>query len=250
MPEMFSLLQTLHFASDQTMDVEHPEAGVSETAAAIAEPARTRMLCALLDGRARTSTELALIAGINPSTASVHLAKLRERRLVLMHVQGRHRYYSLHDHQVAAAIEALTVIAGGPIGKFEPNTPERMRAARTCYDHVAGALGVALRDRLRDMGWLSDVPGSQGLYDLTVEGTDELSKLGMDVSAARAQRRRFACDCLDWSERRPHLAGAVGAGLLSIALQRKWVVKDFESRVLSVTKLGQREMHRRFDLAV
>lgn len=247
---MFSLLQTLHFADDQTMDVKQPEEAVSEMAAAIAEPARTRMLCALLDGRARTSTELALVAGVSPSTASVHLAKLRERCLVLMHVQGRHRYYSLHDHQVAAAIEALTVIAGGPIGKFEPSTPERMRAARTCYDHMAGALGVALRDRLRDMGWLSDVPGGQGLYDLTVEGTDELAKLGMDVSAARAQRRRFACDCLDWSERRPHLAGAVGAGLLSIALQRKWVVRDFESRVLSVTKIGQREMQRRFDLEV
>jgi len=77
-----------------------------------------------------------------------------------------------------------------------------------------------------------------------------MAKLGMDVSAARAQRRRFACDCLDWSERRPHLAGAVGAGLLSITLQRKWVVKDFESRVLSVTKIGLREMHRRFDLVM
>lgn len=250
MPKMFSLLQTLHFANDQTMDVEHPESAVSEMAAAIAEPARTRMLCALLDGRARTSTELALVAGVTPSTASVHLAKLRERRLVTVHAQGRHRYYGLYDHEVAAALEALTVIAGKHIGQFQPNTPEHMRAARTCYDHMAGALGVALRDRLRDMGWLSDVPGSQGLYDLTVEGTHELARLGMDVSAARSQRRRFACDCLDWSERRPHLAGAVGAGLLSLVLERKWVVKDFESRVLSVTRIGQRELRKRFDLVV
>lgn len=250
MPRIFALLQIAYFVYSQTMDVERPEAAVSEMAAAIAEPARTRMLCALLDGRARTSTELALIAEVNPSTASAHLAKLRERRLLVMHAQGRHRYYSLHDAQVAAAIEALTVIAGGLIPQFEPNTPQPMRAARICYDHMAGVLGVALRDRLLDMHWLSRVPGGQGLYDLTTRGTDELAQLGMDVPAARKQRRRFAFDCLDWSERRPHLAGAVGAGLLNVALQRKWVIKDFDSRVLSVTILGRREMHRRFDLAL
>ncbi len=231
------------------MDFEHPESAVSEMAAAIAEPARTRMLCALLDGRARTSTELALIAEVSPSTASVHLAKLRERRLVTMHAQGKHHYYSLHDPHVAAAIEALTVVAGGLMAQFKPNTPHSLRAARTCYDHMAGALGVALHDRLVDMHWLSRDPSGDGLYDLTRKGSDGLGKLGVDIPTARAQRRTFACACLDWSERRPHLAGAVGAGLLTLTLKRKWVVKDLDSRILSVTKLGQRELRSRFDVA-
>lgn len=226
------------------MDVEHADTAVSDVAAAIAEPARTRMLCCLLDGCARTSTELAIVGGVSPSTASVHLAKLTERRLVDVVVQGRHRYYSLHDTHVAAALEALTVVAGAPRGRFMPNTPARLRAARTCYDHMAGTLAVALHDRLFEMHWLSGGAGN-GTYTLTQAGVDGLQGLGVDVAAARALRRRFACGCLDWSERRPHLAGALGAGVLRVLMDRKWVVRDLDSRALGITRAGRRALRER-----
>src|SRR6185312_15334166 len=134
------------------------DAPIAGIAAAIAEPARARMLCRLLDGHARTSTELAAVAGVTASTASVHLAKLTERRLVKVLPQGRHRYYSLHDEHVAAALEALTVVAGEPRARFVPNTPERLRVARTCYDHMAGTLAVRLHDRLFTLRWPSRAP--------------------------------------------------------------------------------------------
>src|ERR1700684_3714286 len=111
---------------------------VSGIAAAIGEPARTRMLFCLMDGHARTGTELAIVAEVSPSTASVHLNRLKTERLVKVHVQGKHRYYSLEGPNVAHALEGLSVLAGGPLDKFVPRTPSRLRAARTCYDHVAG----------------------------------------------------------------------------------------------------------------
>lgn len=228
------------------MDVEDADAPVSAIAAAIAEPARTRMLCCLLDGRARTGTELAIIGGVSASTASAHLAKLAARRLVKVTAQGRHRYYNLHDVDVAAALEALTVVAGAPRARFAPNTPEHLRAARTCYDHMAGALAVALHDRLFDMRWLA--PSVGGNYDVTRKGAEALNALDVDVDAARAIRRRFACACLDWSERRPHLAGALGAALLEVSLKRKWFERDLDSRVLGITRTGRRAFRERFGI--
>jgi len=229
------------------MDVETNDSDVSSIAAAIGEPARARMLYCLSDGRARTSTELAVVAEISPSTASAHLQRLLAQRLVKALAQGKHRYYSLEGADVAAALEALSVLAGGSRKAFVPNTPNRLRAARTCYDHVAGALGVALHDRLRAMGWLSNVNGDNS-YDIAPKGEKALAAVGVDIEAARKSRRRFAFACVDWSERRPHLGGAVGAALLALALKRKWVTQDLDSRALAVTKAGQREMHARFGL--
>ena len=124
------------------MDVDRrADAAVSRIGVAIGEPARTRMLYCLLDGRARTSTELAMLAGVSPSTASVHLNRLKTVRLVKVIAQGKHRYYSLEGPDVARMLEGLSVFAGGSGSKFVPNTPSRLRAARTCYDHLAGTLG-------------------------------------------------------------------------------------------------------------
>jgi len=140
------------FVYHQSMDAEHSaEASVSRIAAAIGEPARARMLYCLLDGHARTSTELALVAEVSPSTASVHLAQLKERGLVRVLAQGKHRYYSLEGTRTAAALEALMVVAVGPGNHFVPNTPPRLRAARTCYDHIAGTIAVAMHDRLKQL---------------------------------------------------------------------------------------------------
>jgi len=223
-----------------------PDSQVSAIAAAIAEPARTRMLYCLMDGHARTSTELAAVAEVSPSTASVHLARLKEQRLVKVTTQGKYRYYSLEGPGVAAALEALQVLAGTPPSSFEPNTPPRLRTVRTCYDHMAGAVAVALHRRFLERSWLVDT--ASGDYELTEDGTRAFTALGVDVDGARAQRRRFACACLDWSERQPHMAGALAAALLKAALKRKWVVKDLDSRALRITPLGRREISRHFDL--
>jgi DNA-binding transcriptional ArsR family regulator len=222
------------------MDVQ-----ASRIAAAIGEPARARMLYCLMDNRARTGTELAVIAEVSPSTASVHLNRLREERLVKVLAQGKHRYYSLAGGEVAAVLEGLTVLAGRPSKKFAPNTPSGLRGARTCYDHIAGVLGVALHDRLVGMGW---VTGAGEKYEVTGKGERGLAELGVDVLAARGMRRRFAFGCLDWSERRTHLGGAVGAALLETALKRKWVRRELDSRALVVTSVGRTEMHKRLGL--
>jgi DNA-binding transcriptional ArsR family regulator len=237
------------FVYHQSMNVEKDaDAAVSKIAAAIGEPARARMLYCLVDGRARTSTELAMIAEITPSTASVHLQRLKTERLVVVFAQGKHRYYSLEGAAVAAALEALSVLAGGARNAFVPNTPNRLRAARTCYDHIAGTLGVALHDRIKALGWLSRVAGADNNYELTRSGTKAFENLGIEIEATRTLRRRFAYPCVDWSERRPHIGGALGAALLEVALKRKWVIRELDSRALTVTKLGLREMRTRFGL--
>ena len=229
------------------MNAVDPDAAVAPIAAAIGEPARARMLYCLVDGRARTSTELAVVADVTPSTASVHLQRLKTLRLVKVFAQGKHRYYSLDRPDVAAALEALSVLAGTGRQMFVANTPHALRAARTCYDHIAGALGVMLYERLISLGWLS-AANDEISCETTPSGMTGFEALGIDVDAARASRRRFAFQCIDWSERRPHLAGALAAALLRRVLQKKWVVQDLDSRILRVTSLGRRELSSRFGL--
>jgi DNA-binding transcriptional ArsR family regulator len=234
------------------MNVEqHSDLAVSRIAGAIGEPARARILYCLMDGHARTSTELAMVAEVRPSTASVHLNRLKTEHLVKVLVKGKHRYYSLEGPNVAMVLEGLSVLAGGSRDPFVPTTPSRLRAARTCYDHLAGTVGVSLHDRFRALGWL--LAGSNidaGAYSVTADGTKAFEALGIDIDRTRTLRRRFACACLDWSERRPHLGGALGAALLKVALKKKWVVHDLDSRALGVTSFGRREMLARFGLQV
>jgi len=224
---------------DVAVNTDH---AVSTIAAAIGEPARARMLFSLMDGHARTSTELAVVAGVSPSTASVHLHRLKNAHLVKVIVQGKHRFYSLEGPEVGSALEGLNVLAGAR-KQFVPSTPNYLREARTCYDHIAGVVGIALHDRFKALGWLS-VGSTQKdkTYALAPHGEKAFESLGIDLAATRALRRRFAGPCLDWSERRPHLGGALGAALLNLALRRKWVAREFDSRALHVTTLGRREL--------
>jgi len=227
----------------------HSDAAVSGIAAAIGEPARARILYCLMDGHARTSTELAVVAGVSPSTASVHLHRLKTARLVKVLVQGKHRYYSLEGPDVANVLEGLSVLAGNSRDKFVPNTPSRLCDARTCYDHIAGRVGVSLHDRFNALSWLSNgSTDADNAYELTSAGIKAFEALGIDIEATRALRRRFACACLDWSERRPHVGGALGAALLKVALKKRWVTQDLDSRALTVTSFGEREMLNRFGL--
>jgi DNA-binding transcriptional ArsR family regulator len=233
------------------------DARAARIAAAIGEAARARMLFSLSDGLARTSTELAAIAGVTPSTASVHLQRLKDHALVNVVAQGKHRYYTLGGPQVAAALEALSVVAAstssghaGARSALTPTTPPYLRAARTCYDHIAGALGVRLHDRFVASGWLKAIAADATSYDVTPSGIAVFASVGIDVDAVRGRRRRFAFSCLDWSERRAHLGGGLAAAILDVALRRRWIAREPDSRVLSVAASGRREMARRFGVTL
>jgi DNA-binding transcriptional ArsR family regulator len=225
------------------------EIAVARIAGAIGEPARARMLFCLMDGHARTSTELAIVADVATSTASAHLNRLKAEHLVRVITQGKHRFYSLEGPKVARVLEGLSVLVDQPSQKFTPNTPTRLRAARVCYDHMAGHLGVLLHDRFNQLEWLSRTSNSDS-YDLTPEGVKAVDALGVDVEEIRKLRRRFAYACLDWSERRPHIGGALGAAILKLAIKRKWVAQDLDSRAIRVTNTGRREMLARFGVEV
>jgi len=234
------------------MNVEQlDEIAVSRIAGAIGEPARARMLFCLMDGHARTSTELAIVADVATSTASSHPNRLKAERLVKVITQGKHRFYSLDGPKVARVLEGLSVLVDQPRRKFVPHTPTRLRAARVCYDHMAGHLGVLLHDRFRQLGWLTHVSTTDDdSYDLTAAGVAVLETLGIDVEETRRLRRRFAYACLDWSERRPHVGGALGAALLKVALKRRWVTQDLDSRAIRVTNVGRRELSVKFGIEV
>lgn len=228
-----------------------PDGRVAKLTAAIGEPARARILYSLMGNRARTSTELAMVAGVSPSTASVHLHRLMAEGLIKVLPRGKHRYYSIESADVAALLEALAVFSGGVRDEFVPSTPTHLRAARTCYDHIAGTLGVALHDRVIALGWVAGRAmegGKAEALDVTSAGAAALAALGIDLDAMRRLRRRFAFRCLDWSERRPHLGGALGAALLTLSLDRRWVVPDLDSRSLRVTPAGQRAFCTHFGL--
>jgi DNA-binding transcriptional ArsR family regulator len=205
------------------------------------------MLYALMDGRALTSTELALVAAVGPSTASAHLNRLKRERLVRALIQGRHRYYSLYGAGVAAVLESLSVLAGRVGSGVQTRTPDHLRLARTCYDHIAGALGVLLHDRMLAADWMT---GGDRRYEVTSKGAHALAGLGIEVEKVRRERRRFAFPCLDWSERRCHLGGALGAALLDVALKRRWVTRQNRERTLAVTALGTRELKARFGVVL
>lgn len=219
------------------------EIELARVAAAIAEPARSKMLCALLDGHARTSTELSVIAEVSPATTSVHLQKLCQAGLLQVLAQGRHRYYRLAGTEVAAALESLLVVAAAPV--FKPNTSARLQQARTCYDHLAGVVAVKLHDQLLAAGWL--VPDGDN-YQLSATGAAQLQQLGVDCQPAG--RRRFACGCLDWSQRTPHLGGALGAALLTMMRQQQWLTQDLDSRAVQITDKGKRQLLRHFAIAL
>lgn len=216
------------------------DSSLSLIGALIGVPARANIMSALMDGRAQTATELAYFAGVSPQTASSHLAKLSDAKLLTAEKQGRHRYYRLADPAIADALEPLSVL----IDK-QPRLPlhrskalEELRAARMCYDHLAGRLGVALAQAMTAAGYL--VPGERD-FELTAAGTAFFDQLDIDVGKARGQRRCFARQCLDWSERRHHLGGALGAALAARLLELKWLRRD-KGRKVVLTAAGERAL--------
>ena len=217
---------------------------LAEVAALMAEPARARMLCCLLDGHARTATELGVVGEIGASTASAHLAKLLAQGLLECTAQGKHRYYRLAGSEVGQALEAMLVLAGVRAKPFKPSTPGPLREARRCYDHLAGRVGVALHDHAMAQGWLRPDPEQARAYALTLAGERAFAELGLDLGALRSKRRLLACACMDWSERRPHLGGALGAALLTALLAQRWFMTELDSRALRLTARGRQQLER------
>lgn len=211
---------------------------IAEVAALIGDPARANMLCALLDGRAHTAAELAHVAGIGASTASAHLARLVTGGLLAVEKQGRHRYYRLASSEAATALEALSALVPVAAPKARRPGPRdaAMRRCRTCYDHLAGEVAVRLAGRMVEIGWMAE---AEDAFLLTPSGEVGLAGMGVDAAGLRGGRRRFAPRCLDWSERRAHLGGALGAGLLMAFEGRGWVVRKAASRVAEITGAGE-----------
>ncbi|KUZ15848.1 ArsR family transcriptional regulator [Burkholderia diffusa] len=220
---------------------DHHFPGLSRIGALIADPGRAAMLWVLMDGSARPAGELTMIAGLSPSAASAHLARLTEGGLLALDVRGRHRYYRLASADIAASLEALANVARAaapnrPVPPPSRTVPAELRYARTCYDHMAGELAVRIFDGLSARGWLQ---ADGDAIEATELGTHALAQWGIDVAQQRTRRRRFACGCLDWSERRPHLGGALGAALLDSFCAHGWIERTARPRVLRVTVPGQ-----------
>jgi DNA-binding transcriptional ArsR family regulator len=217
--------------------------GLSRIGALLADPGRAAMLWALMDGSARPAGELTLIAGLSPSSASGHLAKLTEGGLLTLEVRGRHRYYRIATPEVADSLEALANIAQASAPQRATMRPARtvpvdLRYARTCYDHMAGELAVSVFDHMLGQGWLLVDDGRA--VETTERGARALAEWGIDLERQRTLKRRFGCTCLDWSERRAHLGGALGAALLAHWCERGCVERAEKPRVLRVTPAGRR----------
>jgi len=206
------------------------------------------ILLALSDGREVPAGELALVAGVTAATASIHLSKLREAGLVGLRRQGRLRLYRLARPELVQAMEALAVLApeSAPRTHRQARIGRAVRAGRTCYDHLAGRLGVGLARALLDRGAVRLV-GDE--FAVTPAGVRLLGELGIDLAAARARRRAFAPACLDWSEQVPHIAGALGAALLTRLVDQGWIERTPASRAVAVTLAGRRGLHRALGFA-
>jgi DNA-binding transcriptional ArsR family regulator len=219
------------------------EPDIARIASLVGDPARANMLTALMDGGALTASELALEAGVTMPTASSHLAKLVEGGLLTLQRQGRHRYYALSGHHIAAMLETISGVAErvGPRRARPGPRDAAMREARICYDHLAGDRGVALYDSLlsrRILALRADT------VDIGPKGQAFFDELGIDLPSLSGQRRPLCRSCLDWSVRRSHLAGALGAAMLDKIMEWKWARRDPQSRAILFSPAGKQNFER------
>lgn len=225
-------------ASPPPSDAPH-EPRIARVAALVADPSRARMLAFLLSGEYASASELARTASVGAATASAHLARLVDAGLLACEPRGRHRYFRIADADVAHALEALAMVAERSSHDRDWSAParSRLREARCCYGHLAGRHGVALHERLLAHGGLATAAGG---YALTDDGVAALARLGFDATPLRANTpQRIAYPCLDWSERRDHLAGKLASGLLAHFIDRGWLRRIAGERALALTPPGR-----------
>ena len=227
---------------------------ISQIATLLADPKRSAMMWALMDGSARQAEELALLAKLSPSSASAHLGRLSAGGLLKVETRGRKRFFRLAAPEVGAAIEALAsaTIASTPqqipavfkraIPRVAPHAaPSSLLCARLCDDHLGGTLAADLYQRLLEAGWIEQF---EHRVSITHKGATQLATRGVYVQALAHSANSAACACPDWSERRPHMGGTLGAALLQLFMQSGWLSLPVDSRALHVTATGQREIHR------
>jgi len=234
-------MATSRRASPAPSDAPH-EPRLARIAALVADPSRARMLAFLLSGEYASAGELARTASVGAATASAHLVKLVDAGLLVCEPRGRHRYFRIADADVAHALEALAMVAERSSHDRAWSAPARLRLreARCCYGHLAGRRGVALLEQLLERRWLVDAPEGYALTDAGVAG---MAALGFDAAALRASAsHRIAYPCLDWSERRDHLAGKLGSGLLAHFIERGWLRRIGSERALELTPPGQQAL--------
>jgi len=217
------------------------------TTALICEPARSKMLWNLLDGKAYTAGELALFADISPSSASNHLAKLLEAGILKVETQGRHRYYSFSRPEVAYVVESLAMLSTEQVPGKNKKDLKPLTFCRTCYDHLAGFVGVRITEALELKGYLKK---SGAAYTVSDKGWEWFSNVEISKADCKNTRRPLTRQCLDWSERRPHLAGQLGALLLEKMLQKDWFRRVQFSRELILTSRGREELHHLLGLEI
>ncbi|HEY3046046.1 MAG TPA: winged helix-turn-helix domain-containing protein [Polaromonas sp.] len=220
------------------------EPDLARLASTVGDPRRIQMLALLMEGRALTAKELALGAGIEPATATSHLKRLQGDGLLASTSQGRHKYFRLASEQVAHLVESLMQVAPRRQPEAAAHADDAIRQARYCYDHLAGSLGTGLLSALLRKGWLTNdaADATAKQLEVTAKGAKSFAALGIDLKSAQARRRQFACRCLDWSERRDHLGGALGAALADHLLAEHWIERKKHSRVVHVTDLGKAQL--------
>ena len=231
------------------------DADIAKIGALVADPARARILLALGDGRSLPATVLAQEAGVAASTGSAHLSKLVAGGLLAVEPHGRQRYFRVAGPAVAELIEALARLSPPSSGRGlrHGTKAEAVRFARTCYDHLAGVLGTSLLDAMLDRGLLA--AGGRGLdpsaahaYQLSARGVRELTAFGVDIAALRERRRPLVRHCVDWSERRHHLAGALGAAVADRMFELGWLRRARDGRAIRVSDAGHRGLREAFGL--
>ncbi|MBU2845274.1 winged helix-turn-helix transcriptional regulator [Acidithiobacillus ferriphilus] len=224
--------------------IEDPD--VASVAALMAVPARAEILLALMHGQSRPAGELARFAGLSPQAATAHLKKLVSGGFLAMVTSGRHRYYRLASPEVAQAIEALMPLARSARSSPYPKPAQPLQKARSCYDHVAGQLGVAMTDALVRKGYLIE---NERDYRVTTSGASWFCDLGVNIQPDPRSRRAFTRKCLDWSERRYHLGGVLGAAMLETFLDSGWLARSSSHRrALRITHAGQTELWRYLEI--
>lgn len=222
---------------------------IAHIAALMGDNTRALMLNALLSGKALTATELATCADVSPQTASTHLAKLLGGNLIQVRKQGRHKYFQLTGHQVAEVLEQLLNLGTYLDNKELITGPDdaRLRRSRVCYDHLAGEIGVILYDALIQKNWLIEDNLS---LQLTPTGKHAFSTFGFELDKVNQSKRPLCRTCLDWSERRSHLAGKLGSWILEDCLAKKWAQRDLDSRCITFSSSGEKQFFKRYEIAL